>query len=248
MRRGPCAAVLAALVAALAICSTPASADPPAFPPYEGMMNFGPIQGPSDPEEFSWEVHLYEEQELVGIDDQHAAVYYTGTERTAFSITAAPARDAVGSHVPTSLSVSGGDVITLVVHHHAGNPAASGAPFVYPIVAGAGWEGGFRTEVVIGPKDQQELKEEQERIAREKQEALEREWERDRAPSGCLVPKLRGRSLKASKKLLEDAECLIGDVRKLRGATAKSGKVAGQSPKPGTQLTPWAGVKVTLRG
>lgn len=232
--------MLAVLVGAFALGPAAASADPPTLPPYEGLMNFGPIHGPSDPEEFSWEVHLGEEQELVWIDDQHAVVYYSGTERTAVSITAAPAHDAVGSHVPTSLSVSDGDVITLIVHHHAGNPAAGGVPFVYPIVAGAGWEGGFRTEVVAGPKDQHELKEEQ--------EALERERERERAPSGCLVPKLKGRSLKASKKLLEDAECMIGGVRKLKGATGRTGKVVGQSPKPGTQLAPWASVKVTLRG
>jgi hypothetical protein len=240
--------MLAVLVGAFAFGPGSAPAATAALPEFTGLMTFGPIPGPSDPEEFSWEVHLGKEQELVWIDDQHAVVYYTGTERTAFSINVASARDAVGSHVPTSLSVSGGDVITLIVHHHAGNPAAGGAPFIYPIVAGAGWEGGFHTEVVVGPKDQQELKEEQERVAREKQEALEREWERERAPSGCLVPKLKGRSLKASKKLLEDAECLIGSVRKLKGATGRTGRVVGQSPKPGTQLAPWATVKVTLRG
>jgi PASTA domain len=208
-------------------------------------MTFGDIQGPSDPEEFSWEVTLGKDQSLKSIDSRNAEVVY-GDGTMAYTIQAEAASDAVGSTVPTSLSVSGGDVITLIVHHHAGNPAAGGAPFVYPIVAGAGWEGGFHTEVVAGPKDEQELKEEQERIAREKQEALEGEWEREKASSGCVVPKLKGRSLKASRKLLEGAECLIGSVRKLRGATGRTGKVVGQSPKPGTQLAPWASVKVTL--
>ncbi|HSR94196.1 MAG TPA: PASTA domain-containing protein [Solirubrobacterales bacterium] len=238
--------MLVAFFAALATCPTPASADPPTLPTYDGSMDFGLIDGPSDPEEFSWEVHLGEEQELVWIDDRHAAVYYTGREHTAFGISAAPAHDAVGSPVPTSLSVSSGDVVTLIVHHHAGNPAANGAPFVYPIGIGAGWEGGFRTEVVVIPKDEQELKEEQERIARERQEAVEREWEREKAPNGCLVPRLKGRSLKASKKLLGDADCLIGTVRKLKGATGKTGKVVRQDPRPGTQLAPLTAVGVTL--
>jgi PASTA domain len=239
--------MLAMLVGALALCpgSTPAVAG--ALPEFTGLTTFGPIEGPSDPEEFSWEVTLGKDQSLKSIDSRKAEVVY-GDGTTAYAIQAEEASDAVGSTVPTSLSVSDGDVITLIVHHHAGNPAAGGAPFVYPIVAGPGWEGGFHTEVVAGPKDQQELKEEQERIARERQEALEREWERERAPSGCLVPKLKGRSLKASKRLLEDAECLIGGVRKLKGATGKTGKVVGQSPKPGTQLAPWATVKVTLHG
>lgn len=237
--------MLAMLVGAFALGPGSAPAVAAALPEFTGLLTFGSIQAPSDPEEFSWEVTLGKDQSLKSIDSRNAEVVYEdGT--TAYTIQAEAASDAVGSTVPTSLSVSDGDVITLIVHHHAGNPAAGGAPFVYPIVAGAGWEGGFRTGIVVGPKDQQELKEEEERIAREKQEALEREWARERAPSGCLAPKLKGRSLKASKRLLENAECLIGRVRKLKGVTVRTGKVVGQSPKPGTQLAPWARVKVTL--
>jgi hypothetical protein len=72
-------------------------------------------------------------------------VDYAGTEHTAFSIKAAPARDAIGSSVPTSLSVSGSDEVTLTVHHHSPSPA--GGSFIYPVVAGVGWEGGFQTYI-----------------------------------------------------------------------------------------------------
>ena len=192
-------------------------------------MGFAAIDGPSDPEEFSWEVILGKNQELESIDDQHAAVYYTGEgHHQAFGITAVPAHDAEGSTVPTSLAVSAGNVITLTVHHRTGNPAAGGAPFVYPVEAGHGWEGGFHTEFVIGPPDEQEIREARERTARKEQEALEREWTNERLLDRCLVPKLNGKSLRAAKKMLRDAKCLLGHVRKRRGATSKTGKIVGQ--------------------
>jgi hypothetical protein len=128
-------------------------------------MSFPTIHGPSDPEEFSWEVILAEGAYLESVDDQTAEVYYENGH-PAFGIDAEPAHDAVGTTVPTSLEVSEGDVITLVVHHRAGNPTA-GAPFTYPILEGQGWEGGYFTEIVKGPPDEQELREERERIARE---------------------------------------------------------------------------------
>lgn len=62
----------------------------------------------------------------------------------------------------------------------------------------------------------------------------------------CVVPKLNGKSLKAAKKKLRKASCKLGKV-KLRGdATAKTGKVVKQAPKPGRQLAPGSKVKVTL--
>jgi hypothetical protein len=41
------------------------------------------------------------------------------------------------------LSVSGGNVVTITVEHRRESPA--GGSFVYPIIAGTGWEGGYRT-------------------------------------------------------------------------------------------------------
>jgi hypothetical protein len=164
-------------------------------------MGFPMINGPADPEEFSWEVVLDEGQELESIDDQHAQVYYTEGHHPAFGISAVAAHDADGSSVPTSLSVSGGDVITLTVHHRAGDPAKGGAPFDYPIIAGSGWEGGFQTVVVSGPPDEQELREQrEERERRERQEpvspvavAQKRQGEIGGRPSTRLTPPDQGK-------------------------------------------------------
>jgi sugar lactone lactonase YvrE len=114
-------------------------------PLYDGAMNFDAIRDASAPETFTWQVHLAGEQELRLIDEKHAEVDYAGTERTAFSITAAPARDAIGRSVPTSLSVSGTDEVTLRVFHHASLP--TGSSVIYPVVAGVGWQGGFQTYI-----------------------------------------------------------------------------------------------------
>jgi IPT/TIG domain-containing protein/PASTA domain-containing protein len=63
---------------------------------------------------------------------------------------------------------------------------------------------------------------------------------------GCRVPKLKGKKLKASKRMLRKSDCRIGKVKKLDDATAKTGKVVKQNPKPGQILIPGAKVKVTL--
>jgi IPT/TIG domain-containing protein/PASTA domain-containing protein len=67
------------------------------------------------------------------------------------------------------------------------------------------------------------------------------------AYQGCLVPKLNGKKLKASKKKAKAADCKIGKVTKKEGATAKTGKVKKQSPKAGKILAPGTQVKVTLK-
>ena len=52
--------------------------------------------------------------------------------------------------------------------------------------------------------------------------------------------------MRASKRRLKEAECTIGKVRKRKGATAKTGKVVKQGPKPGTVLVGGASINVTL--
>lgn len=206
-------------------------------------MSFPAIEESSDPEEYSWEVTLGAGQELGAVDDHNAAVYYTGSGVRAFPISATAAHDAHGFDVPTSLAVSGGNVITLTVHHRAGNPAAGGSPFVYPVIAGEGWDLESGPVVVTGPKDEQELREERERAEREKGEVGAGGGE---TFEGCLVPKLKGRTLKASKERLEGTRCRVGKVRKLEGATARTGRVVRQNPKPGVVVAPGTSVGVTL--
>jgi beta-lactam-binding protein with PASTA domain len=64
---------------------------------------------------------------------------------------------------------------------------------------------------------------------------------------GLRRPKLRDNKLKAAKTRLRNAGCKIGKVKKLGGATAKTGKVTKQNPKPRTTRVPGTKVNVTLK-
>ncbi len=64
------------------------------------------------------------------------------------------------------------------------------------------------------------------------------------APATCTVPRLKGKSLKAARRGSRAADCKLGKVTHKRGVTARSGKVNGQSPKPGKVVA--AGTKVTV--
>lgn len=211
--------LLGALLA-LGASSLAFAAEPPVLPPYNGAMVFPNIQGPDGPEEFSWEVSVQPGQELQWVDDQHAVVIHEhGT--TAFTITAEQARDAEGKAVPTSLAVSGDNVVTLTVHHRAGNPAAGGAQFHYPVTAGAPFEVGYSSSTLVGPPA-----------------------ERDVAiPERCVVPGLRGWQLKAARTWLRKANCTMG---KVRGERTKKSKVVKQARAPGTVLPSGAPVAVRL--
>lgn len=63
---------------------------------------------------------------------------------------------------------------------------------------------------------------------------------------GCVVPKLKGKSLKGARKALGRRLCKLGEVRKRHDATAKTGRVKRQSPRRGTVLPPGARVEVAL--
>ncbi len=190
-------------------------------------MTFQRIDGPAGPEEYSWEVQLFDEQELKQIDERHAVVYDGDGEHTAFGIAAEPAHDAIGSTVPTTLSVSGVNVITLTVHHRAGNPAAGGASFNYPIMAGEGWEGGFSTVYVDIPDE------------------LVTSASASQTVPDCVVPDLKGWSLKADRTRLAQVGCTLGKVRGKRSRTAR---VVKQDLRAGMTLPAGARVSVKLGG
>jgi hypothetical protein len=63
--------------------------------------------------------------------------------------------------------------------------------------------------------------------------------------SGCLVPKLKGKKLKAAKARIKRAGCKLGKVKRVRGPAGKRGKVVQQSPKPGKVGAP--GTKVSVK-
>jgi hypothetical protein len=65
------------------------------------------------------------------------------------------------------------------------------------------------------------------------------------APTQCKVPKLKGRNLKVAKKAIRRAGCKVGRVAKAGGATAATGKVKAQRPKPGRSVA--KGTKVTVK-
>ena len=172
--------VVAANSAAISGNTTP-NVDAVVRPKYNGVTTFQSIRNVSAPETFSWEVDLASGQTLKSLDPLDAGVFYAGGHE-AYVISAELAHDAVGTTVPTTISVSSGNTVTLTVEHQSG-------AFVYPVVGGTGWEGGFTTAIVAGPKDEQELREERERIEQELREQAEREWEHEaEAGSGDEPP------------------------------------------------------------
>jgi hypothetical protein len=215
-----------------------------ALPTFDGEMVFPAIQGPLDPEEFSWEVDLDEDQELQLIDSQHAVVYYAQDQHPAFGIAATSAHDVSGATVPTDLAVLDGNVLTLTVHHRAGNPAAGRAPFDYPIQAGEGWVEVGPGIVVVMPLPEGELQEATERIERESRPTAVRD--RGRPSVHCRVPRLKARSLQVSMRRIKEANCRVGRIGKRRGATMETGRVVRQNPRAGKVLVKGATVNLTL--
>ncbi|HET6997325.1 MAG TPA: IPT/TIG domain-containing protein [Solirubrobacterales bacterium] len=63
---------------------------------------------------------------------------------------------------------------------------------------------------------------------------------------GCVVPKLKGKSLKAARNALRLSKCRLGDVRRRHGATARTGRVKRQGLPRGAVLPPDAPVEVAL--
>ncbi len=178
-------ATLAAVTAVAGIGPASPAAATPVAPQYTGDMTFPPIENAEGPEEFSWRVNLAAGQVLESVDERSAEVYYADGHHPAFAIDAEFAHDANGAEVPTTLAVTAPDIVTLTVHHRAGKPAAGGAPFEYPVMAGPGWEQGFETVILTGPKDETELREERELKERESRERNEREArEREQREAG----------------------------------------------------------------
>jgi len=225
--------LLLGLVVALVGAAVPSVAAAESCPAFDGVMIFPTIQGPEDPEDYCWEVQLFEGQELRQIDETHAEVFYTEPEHQAFGITAELARDAVGTEVPTSLEVIQPNLIVLTVHHRASNPAAERAPFDYPITSGPGWEGGFESVEIKGPPDESELKKQPAPLVAE-----------EPSPT-CNVPALQGLTLRAARRALDHADCRLGPVR---GRHRRGARVVKQYRRYGAVLPAGTEVGVKLRG
>jgi hypothetical protein len=64
-------------------------------------------------------------------------------------------------------------------------------------------------------------------------------------PKPCVVPRLRGKTVRAARKALVNAGCTLGKVRRGRSSLAK-GRVSRQSARPGRRLRPRAPVAVVV--
>jgi hypothetical protein len=220
-----CAGIVLVILGVLVVGPPEALAS---LPVYEGLTTFPTIYSSAEPEEFSWEVTLYEEQELQQIDEQEIGVYYNSGPR-AFVIQAGAAHDADGATVPTTIQATGANTFTLTVHHREGNPAAGGAPFVYPVSYGPGWEGGFVpvvTTIIEMPPGEKELREGEEKR--------------------CRVPALRGATVAGARRRLRRAYCRLGAITKARGVTKKTGRVVHQSEPAGSSRAHGARVGIKL--
>lgn len=60
---------------------------------------------------------------------------------------------------------------------------------------------------------------------------------------GCVVPRLKGKKLKPSRRALRRADCKIGTIQRIKG---KRGRVIRQNPKPGKVLASGTKVNVTV--
>jgi hypothetical protein len=235
IRAAACAAIMCALVAAApAAAETGDSA--PIRPLSDGGLSFPDIAGAASPEEYPYQLDpLSPALRLRQVSDQEVVAEYIEAGYIAYSLKAEHAHDANGATVPTTVALTEdeeGPVLTLTVHFRAGNPAAGGSAFEFPIMGGDGWEGGRHT------------------ISFELNETKPPTTEPPPAPSSpaptCTVPSLHGFGLPAVKKLLRGADCRIGRIRLSHGSAKATGKVVKQFEPAGTQLAPGAPVAVKL--
>jgi hypothetical protein len=62
----------------------------------------------------------------------------------------------------------------------------------------------------------------------------------------CVVPKLKGKTLKAAKKALRKAHCGLGKVSRAPSSKVRKGRVIAQKPRPGVKRRAGAKVALTL--
>jgi subtilisin family serine protease len=65
-------------------------------------------------------------------------------------------------------------------------------------------------------------------------------------PTACAVPRLRGLTLTAAKRVLAKRGCSLGRISRVRSRRVARGRVVAQRPAPGLRLARGARVRVTL--
>ena len=62
----------------------------------------------------------------------------------------------------------------------------------------------------------------------------------------CIVPRLAGKTLAATRTALRRAKCALGRIRRIRTRRARVGRVVAQGTRPGTRRPPGTKVAVTI--
>jgi hypothetical protein len=62
----------------------------------------------------------------------------------------------------------------------------------------------------------------------------------------CLVPRLRGKTLETARRSIKSHDCSVGKIKRATSRSIKRGRVISQKPKPGTQLTHGARVRLVV--
>lgn len=68
----------------------------------------------------------------------------------------------------------------------------------------------------------------------------------DFAYRACVVPAVKGKTLKRAKTLLRRRGCKLGHVKKVEAPAKKEGEILKQAPRPGQVLAPGSRVRVNL--
>lgn len=62
----------------------------------------------------------------------------------------------------------------------------------------------------------------------------------------CVVPKLKGKKLRAAKRAITKANCSVGKVKRAFSSRVKKGRVMSQKPRPGKKLPPGSRVQLKV--
>jgi beta-lactam-binding protein with PASTA domain len=62
----------------------------------------------------------------------------------------------------------------------------------------------------------------------------------------CVVPKVRGKTLRAAKASISRANCRTGHVTRKSSRKVRKGRVLSQKPRPGTRLAPRSKVNLVV--
>jgi hypothetical protein len=227
----------AALLCALGCLLVVSSASAGELPLYGN--SFPEITEAASPEQYAYRVEVPAGDYLEQISETLVEISDGGHE-LGIPLYADPAHDGRGYTVPTTLSATGPDEVTLTVHHLAGNPNAGWAPFSYPIQPGMGSPYGFPTIVVQMLNPNRAAEEEAIRAANPAAEP---------APPptvDCHVPNLVGLSRREAAGKLRGAHCALGEVRIARGSSAAHGKVVRQFETSGRHLAAGSSVAIKL--